>query len=230
MVCFRAVLLGIAVIAICAALVATGVVFVVRWGAAAPAPAVRPARYVLLLPVAAVVSGILAAGAGGRLVMRLLAATSPDSHGAITEGAARIGDITVGGTIGFLAFVGVPAGALAVTLYVLLGSLLPRGRAGAVALGLILLVLAGARLEPLRAENFDFNLVGPDWLSLLSFTALAVFQGLVTWAVAGAPRAAAAAARRRRRRDRPRRGRGARARRAARVPRRRRRHPRLTAP
>ena len=185
MVCFRAVLLGIAVIAICAALVATGVVFVVRWGADAPAPAVRPARYVLLLPVAAVVSGILAAGAGGRLVMRLLAATSPDSHGAITEGAARIGDITVGGTIGFLAFVGVPAGALAVALYVLLGSLLPRGRAGAVALGLILLVLAGARLEPLRAENFDFNLVGPDWLSLLSFTALAVFQGLVTWAVAG---------------------------------------------
>ena len=187
MVCFRAVLLGIAVIATCAALVVTGAVFVVRWGAgaSASAPAMRPARYVLLLPVAAAVSGVLAAGAGGRLVMRLLAATSPESHGAITEGAARIGDITVGGTVGFLAFVGVPAGALAVALYVLLGSLLPRGRAGAVALGLILLVLAGARLEPLRAENFDFNLVGPDWLSLLSFTALAVFQGLVTWAVAG---------------------------------------------
>jgi hypothetical protein len=108
-VCFRAVLLGIAVIATCAALVATGVVFVVRWGAGASAPAVRIARYVLLLPVAAVVSGVLAAGAGGRLVMRLLAATSPESHGEITEGAARIGDITVGGTLGFLAFVGVPA-------------------------------------------------------------------------------------------------------------------------
>lgn len=74
---------------------------------------------------------------------------------------------------------------LAVALYVLVGSLLPRSRAGGVALGLMLLLLAGTRLEPMRADNFDFNLVGPDWLSVLSFTALAVFQGMVTWALAG---------------------------------------------
>jgi hypothetical protein len=134
---------------------------------------------------AGVAAGVLAAGAGGRLVMRLLAATSPQSHGQITEGAATIGDITVGGTIGFIAFVGVAAGALSAGLYLLVGSLLPRGRAGGVALGLLLLVLAGTRLDPLRADNFDFNLVGPDWLSLLLFTALAVFQGALTWALAG---------------------------------------------
>ena len=51
-------------------------------------------------------------------------------------------------------------------------------------LGLALLVLAGAQLDPLRPDNFDFNLVGPGWLSLLAFTALAIFQGMLTWALA----------------------------------------------
>ena len=62
--------------------------------------------------------------------------------------------------------------------------MLPRGRAGGIVLGLALLVLAGAQLEPLRADNIDFNLVGPAWLSLIAFTALAVFQGMLTWALA----------------------------------------------
>jgi hypothetical protein len=51
-------------------------------------------------------------------------------------------------------------------------------------LGLLLLVLVGSRLEPLRSDNFDFNLVGPDWLSVLSFSALALFQGALTVAIA----------------------------------------------
>jgi len=57
------------------------------------------------------------------------------------------------------------------------------GRAGGLALGAILLVLAGAN-EPLRSGNFDFNLVGPDWLSVLCFTALALFQGALVVALA----------------------------------------------
>jgi hypothetical protein len=190
-------LIGVAVIVVCAALVAAGVAFVVRWGAGAPetasddiaaraaAPlAARLARYAALMFAAGTAAGVLAAGAGGRLAMRLLAVTSPQSHGEITEGTATIGEITVGGTLSFFAFAGVAAGMLSALLYVLVGSLLPRGRAGGVTLGLLLLVLAGARFEPLRADNFDFNLVGPDWLSLLSFAALAVFQGMLICALA----------------------------------------------
>jgi hypothetical protein len=172
------------VILICAALVAVGVVFVARWGAGpdrAGSPArAWPVRYVAL----AVISGVLAAGAGGRLVMRLLAVTSPDAEGQITEAGAEIGEITVGGTLGFITFAGVPAGLLAALLYGLAGSVLPRGRVGGVVLGLALLFLAGAQLEPLRPDNFDFDLVGPDWLSLIAFAALAVFQGMLTWALA----------------------------------------------
>ena len=39
------------------------------------------------------------------------------------------------------------------------------------------------QLEPLRADNFDFNLVGPDWLSVLAFTTLALFLGVLTVAI-----------------------------------------------
>ena len=173
------------VILICLALVAVGVVAVVRWGAG-PAGTRAPVRawpvgYVAL----ALGAGVLAAGAGGRVLMRLLAVTSPDAHGQITEAGAEIGEITFGGTLGFLVFAGVSAGVLAAVLYVVVGSVLPRGRAGGIVLGLALLVLAGAQLDPLRPDNFDFNLVGPGWLSLLAFTALAVFQGMLTWALAG---------------------------------------------
>ena len=44
-------------------------------------------------------------------------------------------------------------------------------------------MLVGWQLEPLRADNFDFNLIGPDWLSLLAFTAIALFQGVLVVAL-----------------------------------------------
>ena len=158
---------------------------VVRWGSASTerppadtgvrATVGRLARYVGVSLLAGVAGGLIAAGAGGRLVMRLLAATSPDeSQGAITEGDAVIGDITVDGTLGFIAFVGPATGVLTGLLLALLGPLLPRGRAGGLALGTVLLVLAGSRIDPLRADNFDFNLAGPDWLSVGAFRARAV--------------------------------------------------------
>jgi hypothetical protein len=176
---------AVLIMAVCAALVAAGVVQVVRSGGAEAPPRSR-LRHVAVCLAAGGLGGVIAAGAGGRLVMRLLAVTS-DVNGAVTEAEARVGEITFTGTLGVLLFVGVPAGVLAGLLYALIGPLLPRGRAGGVALGGILLVLAGASLEPFRTENFDFNLVGPDWLSVLSFTALALFQGMLVVALAGTP-------------------------------------------
>ena len=163
------------IIAICAVVVA-------RHTREAP-PALPLPRYVLVCLAAGLGAGLIAAGAGGRLVMRLLALTSPDVERALTEAGARIGEVTVDGTLGFVTFVGLPAGALMGVLYALAGPLVRGGRAGGAALGAILLVLAGSN-EPLRADNFDFNLVGPDWLSVLAFTVLALFQGALVVALA----------------------------------------------
>ena len=170
------------IIAICAAVVAAGLLLVARHTRDAP-PALPLFRYVAVCLAAGLGAGLIAAGAGGRVVMRLLAITSPDAEFSITEAGARIGEITLDGTLSFITFVGLPAGLLMGALYALAGPLLPRGRAGGAALGAILLVLVGFS-EPLRAENFDFNLVGPDSLSVLAFTALAVFQGVLVVAIA----------------------------------------------
>ena len=130
---------------------------------------------------------MLAAGAGGRLMMRLLAATSPDAHGNLTEAGEKIGEITVGGTLGFIFFTGVPAGFVSGALYALVAPVLPRGRAGGIALGVLLLVLATTRIEPLRPDSVDFLLLDPAWLAVLGFSVLALFQGMLAAALAPAP-------------------------------------------
>jgi hypothetical protein len=146
-------------------------------------------RYFAVSLGAGVAAGILAAGAGGRLVMRALGATSQDVHGLPTEAGETIGEITAGGTLAFIAFAGVPAGILSGFLYALLAPLLPRGRACGVVLGAVLLVLFATRIEPLRSDSVDFLLLEPAWIAVAGFSALALFQGMLVSALAPAPSA-----------------------------------------
>jgi hypothetical protein len=194
------------VIIVCIAMVLAGLAAVVRWGGLPveppPAPA-RPAgdpadpppvslvvrRYLWYLAVAVAAGaagGILAAGAGGRLVMRLLAVTAgAAAQGQITEAEEIVGRITVDGTIGFVVFTGLFFGLPSTVGYLLLRRWLPAGRAGGLAYGVLLLVAAGTRLEPLRRGNPDFDLVGPGWLAVAAFAALVVFHGMLVAALAG---------------------------------------------
>jgi hypothetical protein len=195
-----------AVIILCIALVLAGLVAVVRWGGLAVEPPPTPApdgagptdpppvslvvrRYLWYLTVALIsgaAAGILAAGAGGRLVMRLLAVTAgADAQGQITEAEQIVGRITVDGTLGFVVFTGLFFGPVSGAAYLLLRRWLPAGRAGGLAFGALLLVVAGTRLEPLRRANPDFDLVGPGWVSVAAFTVLVVFHGTLVAALAG---------------------------------------------
>jgi hypothetical protein len=191
-----------AVVLICVLLVLAGIVAVVRWGdlAVQPPPALagaaeRPTvgqvlrRYLWYATVAltvGVAAGIVAAGAGGRLVMRLLAVTAgPDAQGLVTEADEVVGRITVDGTVGFFLFVGVAVGLAATTVYLLVRRWLPAGRTGGVVFGALLLIVAGTRVDPLRANNPDFSLVGPDWVAVAAFLALGLLQGMVIAALAG---------------------------------------------
>lgn len=45
-------------------------------------------------------------------------------------------------------------------------------------------MLAGTRIDPLRADNVDFAIVGPSWLAVLAFAVLALFHGPLTVALA----------------------------------------------
>jgi hypothetical protein len=195
-----------AVILLCIALVLVGLVALVRWGGLAVEPPPVPGpdgagptdplpvslvvrRYLWYLAVALLsgaAAGILAAGAGGRLVMRLLAVTAgADAQGQITEAEEIVGRITVDGTLGFVVFTGLFFGPVSAAAHLLLRRWLPAGRAGGLAFGVLLLVVAGTRLEPLRRGNPDFDLVGPGWVSVVAFAVLVVFHGMLVAALAG---------------------------------------------
>lgn len=187
----------------CGVLVALGLILIIRWGdydlwgprssevAAEATPGPRHVLkrylwYVTLSVVAGMGSGILMAGAGGRLAMRLLAATSSGaSQGRVTEAGEVVGRITTDGTIGFIIFVGLVFGLAIGVFYVLIARWLPKGRLGGVVFGALLLVWFGSTLDPLRPDNPDFNIVGPGWVSVLTFSALVVAHGMLVAAIAG---------------------------------------------
>jgi len=179
------------VVVACVALVLLGVQIVVRRGGR---PDERPpagwVRYIALSLAAGLGAGALAAGAGGRLIMRLLALTSPDAAGVLTEADATVGEITAGGTLGFVLFVGLPAGFVSGVAYALVAPLVPSRRVRGLVVGVLLLALVAPRIDPLRSDNFDFLLLDPEWLAVLAFTVLAVFQGMLVAALAPAPIAA----------------------------------------
>ena len=184
------------VVIVCLALLFLGAGLAVKWGRldfVTPPPAVhmsfaeqakRALWFLDIVMIGGVVGGLLAAGAGGRLAMRLLAATSGDHvQGRITEADEIVGEITVGGTIGFIVFGGLFAGLVCSVFYLLLRKWLPRGLVGALVLGALVLVTLGSRVEPLRSNNPDFDLVTPSWLAVSIFAALAFLHAIVVVAV-----------------------------------------------
>ena len=193
------------VIVACIVAMAIGAVLALRWGhldvvppwtvdkgdegAEDVAPAERIRRVLWFAGVyvyAAIASGLLVLGPGGRLVMRLLAVTADDqAQGRRTEAEEIVGVITVDGTIGFVVFVGLFGGVLLTALYVLLRKWLPPRRWGALCVGVVFAVLFSTRLEPLRPLNADFVLVGPPWLAVTSFLAVGALTLLTMVAVAG---------------------------------------------
>jgi hypothetical protein len=96
-----------------------------------------------------------------------------------------VGEITLPGTLALLTFGGVTTGVLAAALYVLLYRWLPSGRVRGLSFGARVLLAFGWWVEPLRGSNPDFDIVGPAWLAIVTFSTLALVQGMLTAAVVG---------------------------------------------
>ncbi len=193
----------------CGLLLAVGVVVTIIWGrerfTAPPTPYAQPpgagvsgngrvrhidglrlyAWWAAVFMVIGTATGILITGAGGRLIMRLLAMTSPEATGRLTEGQAAVGEISLEGTLAFTLFGALPFSFASAALYLLVVPWLPRGGLGGLLLGAVMLVTVSPFIDPLRAENFDFDLVGPGWLAVVAFALLALLQGAALAAIAG---------------------------------------------
>ena len=140
----------------------------------------RYAWYVAIALTGGVAAGVTVIGAGGRLAMRLLAVTAGASaQGRLTEADEIVGTISLGGTLGFVIFNGVFGGVVFGALYLVVRRFLPAGPLGGVAYGLGLLVVFGTVLDPLRRQNPDFDIVGPGWVAVVTFTLLALAFGVV---------------------------------------------------
>ena len=134
---------------------------------------------------AGVLAGVLVLGLGGRLVMRLLAATSGAAvQGRLTEAGEQVGEITVGGTIGFLVFVGVLGGLVSALGYLVVRRWLPgtAGPAGLVA-GVILVGTLGV-LDPFSPDNVDFAILRPRWLAIVAVVATGLLFAVTLTATA----------------------------------------------
>lgn len=184
---------------ICAALVVCGVAAIVAWGGDEIRPLTPEAEtdsskvwaarrytwHVLLGVVGGVGAGLLIAGAGGRLAMRLLAVTAGEAaQGRVTEANEIVGQISLQGTLNLIAFVTLFFGPASGLLYMLIRRWLPRGRWSGVAYGVLLLLVASTRIEPLRVDNPDFDIVGPGWAAASVYTALVVMHGMLVAALA----------------------------------------------
>lgn len=128
---------------------------------------------------AAVIAGVLVAGLGGRLLMRVMAATSGGrAQGKLTEAREVVGDITLGGTIGFLVFIGIVMPVAASFLYLMLRRFVPTAAilAGLV-FGVLLLGTFGID-DPMAADNVDFDILTPLWLAVAAIVGLALLFGM----------------------------------------------------
>jgi hypothetical protein len=193
----------IAILAVSVLLFLAGLWLIVRWGGMAIKPpagsgadrdgrTARPAAMRLffwwanLWCFTALITGLLITWPGGRLLMRILAATSPDSaQGRLTEAQANVGFITLDGTLALLLFGGMPTAFVASLIYLAIRRWLSPGRLSGPLAGLLGIVVFGAGVEPFRTNNIDFTFIGPGWLSVLLFILLAVLTGAMVAAAAG---------------------------------------------
>ena len=147
--------------------------------------ALRYLRGVAVALVAGAWAGLVVTGPAVRLIMRLLAVTAgDDAQGRFTDADEVVGNIDLGGTIGLIIFGGVLPGLLSGAIYVLGRRWLPAGRLGGVAFGALHLVVGATRIDPLRPDNPDFDLLGPGWLAVVTFGLAAVLHGMAVAAIA----------------------------------------------
>lgn len=134
---------------------------------------------------AGVTAGLLVAGFGGRLLMRVLGATSGDAaQGRLTEADETVGEITFGGTIGFVIFVGLIAPVAASFVYIALRRILPHTAwLSGLVFGCLLLATIGID-DPLSPDNVDFRILTPLPLAIGLVIATALLFGTTFAAIA----------------------------------------------
>jgi hypothetical protein len=126
--------------------------------------------------LAGLVVGVVVGGLGGRVAMRLIALLIPESTGSSTENGNRIGDITLGGSLGLIIVAGLFVGILAGTIWVVVSPWLPRSLGLRVLAAVPLAIGLGASAL-IQGSNPDFIVLGYDPLVVVVLLGLVGLAG-----------------------------------------------------
>lgn len=139
------------------------------------------ARHIVTVGLAGLAAGILVGGLGGRIFMRIVAAAaSPLAQGATTEADAIIGEITVGGSIFLIVFMGIFSGMTGAFLFAAFRPWLQwAGRYLGLAFGVVLIAVGSASSDMLNPDNPDFFLLGNGVFVVSLIFALFLVFGMV---------------------------------------------------
>ena len=142
------------------------------------------ARHITVAGFAGLVTGLLVGGVGGRLFMRIAGAAAPDlAQGRSTEAGFTVGEITLGGTIGLVIFIGIFVGVVGAVIYLVFRPWLTwAGKWRGVTFGLLLLAIGSATSDVLNPDNFDFAILGNSVLVVSLIVGLFVgFGAFLDW-------------------------------------------------
>lgn len=136
-----------------------------------------PLRDIARGGLAGLLTGILVAGIGGRIVMRAAALLVPEAAGQFTENGNRIGEITLSGTMGLVLAGGLFFGLFGAVVWVVVSPWIPGGtRTRAVLAMPIAIGLTGIAL--VQARNPDFQVLRHDSTTVGLLLALVALAGL----------------------------------------------------
>jgi hypothetical protein len=119
------------------------------------------ARHLTLAGLAGVLTGILVGGVGGRLFMRLADAAAPAlAQGRRTEAGFTVGEVTVGGSLGLVIFIGLFTGVVGAVLFVVFSPWLSwAGQWRGALFGVVLLAIGSATSDVMNPDNIDFRIL-----------------------------------------------------------------------
>jgi hypothetical protein len=144
-------------------------------------------RHVAIAGIAGLATGIAVGGVGGRILMRIAGAVARDaSQGARTEAGFTVGEVTFGGTVALVLFIGVFTGIVGAALYAIFRPWLSwAGRWRGVAFGVVLFAVGSATSDVMNPDNPDFFILGNSVLLVVLIVVLFLAFGAVLDAAFG---------------------------------------------
>jgi hypothetical protein len=139
------------------------------------------ARHITLAGFAGVFTGILVGGIGGRLFMRLAGAAAPEiAQGRGTEAGFTVGEVTFGGSLALVLFIGIFTGIVGAILYAVFSPWIAWARRWrGVLFGVVLFAIGSATSDIMNPDNIDFRILENPVLLVVAIFLLFLAFGLV---------------------------------------------------